>query len=222
MPRSWSLLLVIVSAAAVLAIADARAAGDDGAGSETAGTVPTPDAAAEATRAKLEALAEELAETAQRYGPDAVALQALLLVETIRAGALGPSEVTVVGPSPVQGEDYLELRVLTGLLFDRDGSDQLSRAAEVLGLVAEPVLARMESFEFFPRGLELVFVYGIQDFDEDPHGKADPSLPFEERTLRMTIPSHMLAELSGGELGAAELLRRARLREGTQILHLAD
>ena len=63
----------------------------------------------------------------------------------------------------------------------------------------------MESFVMEPRGIELVFEYGLQDLAELPDGRADPSIPFAARTIRVAIAPETVEDYAAGALTAVEL-----------------
>ena len=166
---------------------------------------PTGPAAAEASERKAHALARELHAIAEKHGPGAVALQASLLIETIRAGAVGPSEVRVVGASPRHGGEYLEIDVGTGLIFDSDTTDIPACTDRVWATVVAPVLGKMETFAHQPAGLDLVLVYGRQHFSSHIEREADLSAPQEARTARFVIPAKALDDLAYDRISIDEL-----------------
>jgi len=149
-----------------------------------------------ATEQRLQSLAKELARIADDHGSDSVALQASLLVETMRAGAVGPSEVRVAGVSPREGADFLEVAVGTGLIFDSDTADVAACNERVWTSIAAPVLAKMERFDIRPAGLELVFTYGLQSFSGQDDRDADPTAPHEPHTVRFVLPASVLDDLA--------------------------
>lgn len=166
--------------------------------SERKVTMQAPDGAAikAATEQKVHSLTQELARIANDHGADSVALQASLLIETMRAGAVGPSEVRVSGPSPREGAEYLEIAVGTGLIYDADTTDVAACDQNVWANVAAPVLAKMERFQIRPAGLELVFSYGMQRFSLLDDRKADPREPQEPHTVRFVLPASVLDDLA--------------------------
>lgn len=161
-------------------------------------TMEAPDGAAieAATEQKVQALTRELARIANDHGADSVALQASLLIETMRAGAVGPSEVRVAGPSPREGAEYLNIDVGTGLIFDADTTDVATCNQRVWSSVAAPVLAKMERFDIRPAGLELVFTYGLQKFSLHDERRADPREPQASHTVRFVLPASVLDDLA--------------------------
>jgi hypothetical protein len=161
-------------------------------------TMDAPDGAAirAATEQKVHSLAQELARIANDHGTDSVALQASLLIEAMRAGAVGPSEVRVAGASPREGVDFLEVDVGTGLIFDKDTTDLATCGQRVWSSVAAPVLAKMERFDIRPGGLELVFTYGLQSFSSQDGREADPTEPHEPHSVRFVLPAAVLEDLA--------------------------
>jgi hypothetical protein len=168
---------------------------------------------ADHTNEQAHALASELRATAERCGPDSVALQASLLVETLRAGAVAPSEVGVEGPAAPPNQDYLRIRVLTGLIFDPAASTPQTRLAQIWSGVVAPAIGKMDGFNITPGGLELAMGYGLQAFGEFMDRKADPSEKTETvgRTLR--ISEATLTRLASDEVTADEVLELAFVTE---------
>jgi hypothetical protein len=175
-------------------------------------TMEAPDGAAikAATDQKVQSLTRELARIANDHGADSVALQASLLIEAMRAGAVGPSEVRVAGPSPREGGDYLNIDVGTGLIFDADTTDLAACNRQVWSSVAAPVLVKMERFEIRPAGLELVFSYGLQRFSDQEDRKADPSEPQESHTVRYVLPASVLDDLASRRITVEAALAAGR------------
>ena len=166
---------------------------------------PSGPASSEATERKAHALAHELRLVAEKHGTDAVALQASFLIETIRAGAVGPSEVRVVGSSTRHGSDYLEIDVDTGLIFDADTTDPSACTDRVWASVVAPVLGKMETFTIKPAGLDLVFVYGRQHFSKHIEAEPDLSAPQEARRARFVITAKMLDDLALDRISIEQL-----------------
>jgi len=202
--RAALIALAVVAAAATSHAEDPETI----AGKEVSGT----------TEQRLKSLAQELARTANEHGPDAVTLQAGLLVQTIRAGAVGPSEVSVVGPSRSAGESYLEVDVVTGLIFDSDSTSPRSRLTTMWNDIVAPALEGSERLETIPPNLELVLVYGTQRFSEQVHHKPDPSEPFDSRRLRVEISEAALGDLVAGAISTDELLARSEVFEGNRTI----
>jgi len=174
---------------------------------------PETTPGAESTKRRLHSIARELNATAKRHGPDSVTLQVGLLVHTLNAGAIGASEVTVVGESSRAGPSYLELDVLTGIIFDVEGSTSSSQLAHLWKQIAVPALEGMDSFKFEPSGVEIVFFYGLQRFAEILGHKADPEAPAEARAVRIAIPEDVLADLAAGAAEAEDVLGRCVVRD---------
>ncbi len=114
-------------------------------------------------QAALDEVAGELKRLANQYGPDSVILQSKLLIRSMSAGAIGPTEVRVAGPSTGEaGPGHLEIDVETGLVFDEKTTTAESRLDTVWKDVALPVLDEMRSFNIAPGSLELVFLFDVQ------------------------------------------------------------
>lgn len=198
---------VILLGASLIAVVALALVGHPARADDPATTLapPTGPVAAEAAEKKAMALARELGVIAEKHGPTAVALQASFLIETIRAGAVGPSEVRVVGESERQGAEFLEIDIGTGLIFDADTTDR-DRCAERLWVeVVAPVLDKVEKFAIEPGGLDLVFGYGVQRFSEHMEHKADLSAPLEARAVRFVIPAKALDDLAYDRISVEQL-----------------
>lgn len=176
----------------------------------------------ESTEHRIHSLASELAATAKRHGNDSVSLQAGLLLHALAAGAVGACEVTVVGESRQAGSAFLEVDVVTGLIFDSEASTQQTQFGHLWRTIAAPTLKGMKSFETKPRGLELVFLYGTQRFSELAENKADPRAPAETRAFRIAIPEQALADLLVGAIDIEALLDRATVLDGTRAIPSSD
>jgi len=186
---------IIVLSAVLLSAAPCPAVAGDGAGGgDRDGQL----------RARVEELAAELADTANSYGPDALTVQVLLLMESMKAGALAPSEVEVVGPSPDLGPGHLRIRVDTGIIFEAGAVAVEDSDRRVWDTVARPVLARLESARFEPAGLELLLVYGLQDSGRTS-GDLDPTEPFTPRSFALGFTAFVLDELIAGRLAPDDL-----------------
>jgi hypothetical protein len=160
----------------------------------------------EATRRAVNRLAEALAVTAEQWGGDAVALQANLLINSLKAGAVLSTEVKVVGPSSVYGADFLQIDVDTGLLLDLEVSGREVADELLWGSVLLPSLERMETVDLDPAGLDVAFAYELQDFSQnDPPSRADLAGPTQVRTLRYRIESGQLRSYVARETDAAAL-----------------
>ncbi len=160
----------------------------------------------EATRRAVNRLAEALAVTAEQWGGDAVALQANLLINSLKAGAVLSTEVKVVGPSSVYGADFLQFDVDTGLLLDLEVSGREVADELLWGSVLLPSLERMETVDLDPAGLDVAFAYELQDFSQnDPPSRPDLAGPTQVRTLRYRIDSGQLRSYVARETDAAAL-----------------
>jgi hypothetical protein len=187
----------------VLLLASAMPGGAD----ELATSNSPPDIQqGEATRRAVNRLAEALAVTAEQWGGDAVALQANLLINSLKAGAVLSTEVKVVGPSSVYGADFLQIDVDTGLLLDLEVSGREVADELLWGSVLLPSLERMETVDLDPAGLDVAFAYELQDFSQnDPPSRADLAGPTQVRTLRYRIESGQLRSYVARETDAAAL-----------------
>lgn len=146
-----------------------------------------------------------LKQTGEDHGPDSVALQAKLLTRSTSAGALGPVEVRVVGPSQRLGAEYLEIVVDSGLFFDEAAATRDGRADLIWETLAGPVLEEMTSFDLKPGGLELVFLYQVQDLSGSATGKLDPSSPAHGEALAVALDQKLLAALARDEVTGVAL-----------------
>jgi hypothetical protein len=214
--KASRLLVVVLLAAGTGAIAPRPARG--GYEDREIEQLDSEEARRHSTERRIHSVARELAATAKRYGADSVSLQVALLLHTLRAGAVGASEVSVVGVSPHAGPAFLEVDVTTGIIFDADASTPSTCIRHLWQQIAVPTLQGMHSFEVQPRGLELVFVYGVQRFADSVENKADPSLPAEARTVRVAIPESVLAELAVGAIPLDTVLGRATVHDGSRIV----
>jgi hypothetical protein len=196
-----------------LAVAFVLAAVTVGHGADEETPMQPPDSAAvrAATEERVRSLGQELGRIAQQHGPDSVALQAAFLLQAMRAGARGVTEVRVVGPSPREGDAYLEIDVTTGLVLDRDSGDSSSWNARMWDEIVAPVLDAMDGFDIRPGGLEIVVNYGTQRFSEQSEHKADLAEPVTHNTIRFVLPAAALGDLAAGRQSLAEV-RPAALR----------
>ncbi len=174
-----------------------------------AGTdLQAPNARDEAAKTAIGEVTAELRRIADEHGPDSVALQAKFLLRSTAAGALGPTEVKVAGPSKRLGADYLEIVVDTGLFFEEGTSTPADRADLVWRMLAGPALEDMTSFQLKPTGLEVVFLYKVQNLSDSVTGKLDPSLPGRAETLAIALDHTLLESVARDEV-AGDALRRA-------------
>ncbi|HYB97686.1 MAG TPA: hypothetical protein VEC57_00990 [Candidatus Limnocylindrales bacterium] len=156
------------------------------------------------TREKMNTLAAELRRIASAHGPDSVILQTKLMMRSIAAGAVGPTEVRVAGPSARLGPEYLEIDVDTGIIFAEPETTQNGRTDMIWRQVAGPVLEEMVSFNLEPHGLELVFLFGVQQTNEDP----DPAKPSRFERFSIWLPADKL-ESAATENHTADAIRGA-------------
>jgi hypothetical protein len=167
---------------------------------------------------RIHSIAHELAATAKRHGGDSVALQAGLLIHSLNAGAVGVTEVAVVGESPQAGNSFLEVDVTTGIILDSEGSTPGSELAHMWQHIAVPTLKTMHSFQTDPRGLEIVFLYGLQRFADRIDNKADPTAPSLQRMMRIAIPEGVLSDLAAGEIDLDAVLARSTVRDDKRVI----
>ena len=171
---------------------------------------------------RIHSIAHELAATAKRHGPDSVAIQAGLLIHSLSAGAVGVTEVRVVGQSPQAGPSFLEVDVTTGIILDSQGSTPSSELAHLWRHIAVPSLKNMKSFQTDPRGLELVFLYGLQRYADSFENKPDPSEPALPRMMRVAIPEAVLSDLATGVIDVDAVLARSTVHDGKRVIPPAE
>jgi hypothetical protein len=151
-----------------------------------------------------------------------VAIQAGLLVNALKAGAVGVTEVTVVGESAEAGPSFLEFDVTTGIILNSEGSTPSTELAHMWRQIAVPSLQSMKSFKTDPAGLELVFLYGLQRFADSVENKPDPTEPMMERMMRVAIPETVLSDLITGTIGIDAVLSRSTVRDAKRLIPLAE
>lgn len=184
---AWALAAVLV----VAGVSPGRAADDES-------PMQPPDSAAvrAATEERVRSLGHELARTVEQHGPDSVALQAAFLLQAMRAGALGPTEVRVAGPSDREGGAYLEIDIDTGVVLDSDVGDSERWDTEIWRSVVAPVLGAMSAFDIRPRGLEIVIRYATQSYSDHFERKADLAMPVEVRMVRFVLGEQVLVDVA--------------------------
>ncbi len=165
----------------------------------------------EALRERIETLATELAQSAGKFGPDAVALQAALMLRSIEAGAVGPTAVGIQGASSCSAGRCLAIDVDSGLFFDSDKTTAATRLDYIWEHVAEPVLTAARRFEFSPPALELIFRYRTQSFAAQLDGRADPTAPARRYRRRVILSAELLDDLAAGVLAPGTLRSRATI-----------
>jgi hypothetical protein len=161
--------------------------------SETTGDNKRPGRTPE-QQAAMESVAGELRRIANQYGPDSVVLQAKLLIRSTSAGAIGPIEVRVAGPSTGEaGPEHLEIDVETGLFFDEATTTAESRRETIWKDVAMPVLDEMASFKIDPQSLELVFLFDVQKIAEGD--QPSPNEDARHEAFHVRLSREMLEDL---------------------------
>ncbi|HYC53362.1 MAG TPA: hypothetical protein VEL28_00260 [Candidatus Binatia bacterium] len=166
----------------------------------------------EVKRERMNNLAAELRRIASAHGPDSVILQTKLLMRSLAAGAIGPTEVRVAGPSARLGKDYLEIDIDTGIIFAEPETTQNGRTDAIWREVAGPVLEDMKSFHLDPGGLELVFQFGVQATADKP----DAAKPSRFETFSVSLPASKLAS------AALENQDSEAIRAVADFGHLSD
>ena len=167
-------------------------------------------------QAALENVAGELRRIASAHGPDSVVLQSKLLVRSMSAGAVGPTEVRVAGPSTGEaGPGHLEIDVETGLIFDEKTTTAESRRETVWKDVALPVLDEMVSFKIEPASLELVFLFDVQRI----YSGETPTLAPDARheAFRVLLARDVLEELVSNELVGDAMREKAVLTPAVAV-----
>ena len=214
----WSALALVLIALSVAR--HSRAADDESA--EGNDVPPFTSNEVPSVERRIHSIAHELAATAKRHGGDSVALQAGLLIHTLNAGAVAATEVAVVGESAEAGKSFLELDVTTGIILDSEGSTPSAELAHMWQEIAVPTLKTMRSFETDPRGLEIVFLYGLQRFADRIDNKADPTAPSHPRMMRVAIPESVLADLAAGQIEIDAVLARSTVRDDKRVIPIAE
>lgn len=172
-------------------------------------TVPPQFDQRSATEQAAAALAKSLVESAREYGPDAVALQAALLVRTIEAGAAGSSSVRILGDAECPEQHCLAIEVETGIYFDADTTTPATRLDHLWEEIVEPVLTSAGGFAFEPAALDLVLRYRTQRFSALIGPGPDPDAPAASLMRHVTLPAAALSDLKEGRLDGAGLRRAA-------------
>lgn len=181
---------------------------------DTTGDDKRPARTAEQQEA-LDRVAGELKRIANKFGPDSVVLQAKLLIRSSTAGAVGPVEVRVAGPSTEAGPEHLEIDVETGMYFDETTTTADSRRETVWKDVAMPVLDEMVSFRIEPESLELVFLFDVQTLAAGE----PPSLTDEARheAFRVRLSREMLDDLVADRVVGDAMRERAVLSPAVTV-----
>jgi hypothetical protein len=160
-------------------------------------------------QANLEAVSKELKRLANTNGPDSVVLQSKMLIRSMSAGAVGPTEVRVAGPSTEAGPDHLEIDVETGLYFDEKTTTAESRRDTVWKEVATPVLDEMVSFHIAPESLELVFLYDVQPATHGEQLTFDVSAPASHESFRVRLARPVLEAIVANQVANEAMAEKA-------------
>ncbi len=165
--------------------------------------------------ANLHSVAQELKRLANEHGPDSVVLQSKLMVRSMSAGAVGPTEVRVAGPSALAGDSHLEIDIDTGIYFDENTTTEESRRESVWKDVALPVLDEMASFKIDPAGLDLVFVFDVQKVTgERPF---DPTEEHRREGFRVTIAAPLLDDMATDEVAGDAVRTKVDLKPSDAV-----
>lgn len=181
---------------------------------DTTGDDKKPARTAE-QQAALDSVAGELKRLANECGPDSVILQAKFLIRSMAAGAIGPTEVRVAGPSST-ASDHLEIDVETGLYFDEDATTAETRRDTVWKDVASPVLDEMVSFKIQPSSLDLVFLFDVQQKAAD--GSLSPTQDARHEAFHVRIDSKVLDEIAADRLNGDAVRERAVLTPASVVV----
>jgi len=119
--------------------------------------------------------------------------------------------VGVVGPSDPPHEEYLRIRVLTGILFDPTVTTPQSRFAALWGKVVAPTIGKMNGFAIEPAGLEVHLGFGLQAFGEYADRKPDVGGDMEMVGRIVRIDQATLAALAAHELTVDDVRERAEV-----------
>jgi hypothetical protein len=170
--------------------------------------------------AHLNSVAQELKRLANTHGPDSVILQSKFLVRSMSAGAVGPTEVRVAGPSVVAGDGHLEIDVETGLYFDEGTTTEESRREAVWKDVALPVLDEMISFKIDPAGLDLVFFFDVQK--KSGERGFDPTEEHRHEGFRVTLAAPLLDDLVSNEVAGDAVRTKVDLKPSPAVAATAQ
>jgi hypothetical protein len=166
-------------------------------------------------QAQLDAVTHELARLARDFGPDSVVLQSKFLIGSMAAGAIGPTEVRVAGPSP-SSDDHLEIDIETGLYFSGKTTTIQSRTDKVWNDVALPVLDGMKSFLIEPANLDLVFLFDVQDDALTPEA-LDPTVDSRHEAFHVKLSHATLADIAVDKVEGDAVRQQAELTPVTTV-----
>ena len=150
----------------------------------------------QAAREKAEGLARELASIADKHGPGAVALQAAFLVHCLKIGAVGPTEVRIIGPSPTEGDGFLRLEVDSGVILDESNVPHDDAGLWLRRELIVPVLKKVTEFKITPPGLDIVVQAATQDTSKFAEPRVDIDEPTKTRLVRVALPESVLLQIS--------------------------
>lgn len=169
----------------------------------------------------LDSVATELKRIANTHGPDSVVLQAKFLMRSMAAGAIGPTEVRVVGPSTgPAGPDHLEIDVETGIYFSGKLTTPETRRDIVWKEVVMPVLDEMVSFKIEPASLDLVFLFDVQD-EVATVEQLDPTAAARHEAFRVRLGRPMLEEMIDDTIVGDAVREKAELSPAVTVERVA-
>ena len=232
MLRRFTTAVAAVGLSLVL-VPEARAADAEPADPEPAASHPDDPATGPGTRSaaqeRMEAIAAELRQIAERHGPDAVVFQTKLLINALSQKPLGPTEVRVAGASgpttgaaPDGAPSYLRFEVASGLVFDAAATTPSQRLARIWQSMVLPTLAGMGSFKLEPRNLEVELGFGVQDIETLGLAELDPREAMVEESVAFRVPAAVLDDLIYDLVAGDAVFERCEARYGERRVHTLD
>ena len=140
-------------------------------------TAIAPSAAAEDRPWPLPPSAEtarhSLAAVAEKYGPDAVLLQAYLLNECLRTGSILETAVSAPTVAVHAGHTYLAVTLDSGLIFNDRTARRETRILRVWRQVVERALRRYDTLHLRTDGIAVRVNYHHRRYVDEAHLRAD-------------------------------------------------
>jgi len=198
---------VVLKVVALLAAAALLAA--TGAAAE-----PTPPAAAaleEMPSATRDDVVRALRKVRRKYGEDAAVIETQLLINAMRHGSVRATTVSVDGVKPYRGKRYLGFSVETGLIFDSQTRDVVTRIHILWSGIMVPTIERLASPRIPADGIKVALQYHHRPYksrDELRTGMDRPGTS-EETVFYLLTPD--LTELAARHLTTRDLIARARI-----------